>query len=58
MTVKEWESEIELLSKKECEEYHEAFSKILEWEIFKEHFDWTGLSEIKLLLKSQVDINK
>jgi len=54
-TISEWKTIISKLSTKDLNKYYNNLSQLNEWKEFITEYEWTGLNQIKQLLKYKLD---
>jgi hypothetical protein len=54
-TISEWKTIISKLSTKDLNKYYNNLSQLNEWKEFITEYEWTGLNQIKQLLKYELD---
>ena len=55
MTGKDWMNIVKLEHTNDLKDYSNALYKLLSWGLFREKWDWTGLSWLKSIIDRELD---
>lgn len=54
ISIKQWEEEAKKLTEDQRKQLVSAIKTLQNWEVFDEHYDWTGYTTIGAILKHTV----